>query len=93
MLEINKLFQKISQEQSDTSIMFNVPNQAVKAKITIEIPGQEAVVLDEVDEYLVVSRSGNRLGCMGISALSFLLVSFKIIKERIDEAINNKLGV
>jgi hypothetical protein len=95
MFEINKMFQKIRREQSDTSIMFEVPKQEqeAKAKITIEIPGQAPVVLDELDEHLVFTRSGNQMGCVGLAALSFLLQVFKVIKRRIDETICNKFGV
>ncbi|WP_371366233.1 hypothetical protein SRRS_06830 [Sporomusa rhizae] len=87
MLDINGIFQKAQKSKTDTSVMFEMAGQQpVKAKITIEIPGQEPVVFNELDEYLVFTRSGKQMGSILITTLPFMIFVAKVLKEKICEA-------
>ncbi|WP_371380857.1 hypothetical protein [Sporomusa aerivorans] len=91
MLDINAMIKKAAQEKVDTSIMFDVTEPA-KAKITIEIPGQDTVVLDGLDEFMVFHEVSNRSRCVGIATIPFLIRIFKELKGKIDKAICNGLA-
>ncbi|WP_371374506.1 hypothetical protein [Sporomusa aerivorans] len=91
MLNINAMIQKAIQEQVDTSIMSDATEPA-KAKIILEIPGQDTVVLDGLDEFMIFHEVGNRSGCVGIATIPFLIRMFKELKGKIDKAICNGLA-
>lgn len=88
MLDINTMLQKAVQEKVDTSIIAKVVGPA-KVKIIIEIPGQNTVVLEGLDEFMLFHEVDNRSVCIGIARIPFLVRTFKSLKEKIDKAICN----
>ena len=92
MLDINAMIQKAARERVDTSLMFDITEPA-RAKITIEMPGQDTIVLDGVDEFMLFHSSDRHLGNVGIATIPFLVRTFKALKGKIDKAICNNLGL
>ncbi|WP_434132701.1 hypothetical protein KIAC18_000251 [Sporomusa sphaeroides] len=91
MLNINTMLQKAIQEKADTSIISNAAGPA-KAKITIEMPGQDTVALEAIEEFMLFHDSGKQSFCIGIARIPFLVRTFKSLKEKIDKVICNGLA-
>lgn len=89
MLNIHETIMKAQQENSNISIMFKVPVDQPAAKITIEKPGEDTVVINNAQEFVVFAKSDPKFYCIGVNSLGFLLVIFKLVKEKIDDALGN----
>lgn len=85
MININETLRKALEKKEDTSISFASKSDQPITKITIEIPGQDPVVLDNLNDFMVFSRSNDRTGCIGMAGLAFLLWVFQEVKQKISE--------
>lgn len=93
MIDFNEILQKAKQEKTDTSVVFETSDHPGKAKITIEIPGQDPAVLDAVDEYVVVTKSGKHVGSISVATFPFILLVIKILKEKAEQAVSHLVGL
>lgn len=88
MIDINEIFKKAQAEHTNTSVMFEMPGRPEKAKITIEAPGRDPVVLNDLDEYAVYTYSGEKMKAVINATIPFLMVILSNLKEKIGEATN-----
>lgn len=93
MFDINAKIQELCQKRKDESIVFDMTGTPPKARITIEIPGQVPIVFDEVQEFMVFHKAGDRTGAVGIADLTFLLKTYHELKEKIEQTLRNRLEI
>ncbi len=91
MLDINAKIQELCQERRSESIIVDMEGKPPKTKITIEIPGQSPIVFDEIEEFMIFHKLGDRTGAVGIADLMFLMRTHKELKEKINETLRNEI--
>lgn len=92
MININEALKKAHEKREDTSIVFAAAqSEQPVVKVTIEIPGQDSVVLEDLNDFMVFSRSKDKTGCIGMAGPAFLIWIFQEIKQKINESLKLSL--
>lgn len=89
---LSKLVEKIRGEGNSFSVCSTVPaSEARKAKITVEIAGQDPHVFESVDDFvLMVGQAEGRQGVV-FGSLIFLLGAVRDLQKNVSEAVRQNV--